>query len=118
VFDAAPGAAVNATLIDLGSRLRLIVAEVDAVPPDRPMPRLPVARAMWIPRPDFKRGCEAWILSGGAHHVSFSRAVTIAHLEDFAAMAGIELVHIGAGTEISALRNELRWNDAAYGMTR
>ena len=86
-------------MIDLGSRLRLIAAEVDAVPPDRPMPKLPVARAMWVPRPDFKRGCEAWILAGGAHHVSFSRAVTISHLEDFAAMAGIELIHIGAGTE-------------------
>jgi L-arabinose isomerase len=118
VFDAAPGLAVNATLIDLGSRFRLIAAEVDVVPPDRPMPKLPVARAMWIPRPDFKRGCEAWILAGGAHHVSFSRAVTFAHLEDFAAMTGIELVHIGAGTEMAALRNELRWNDAAYGMTR
>ena len=115
VFDAAPGLAVNATLIDLGSRLRLIVNEVDAVAPDRPMPNLPVARAMWIPRPDFKRGCEAWILAGGAHHVSFSRAVSIAHLEDFALMAGIELVHIGADTNLSALRNELRWNDAAYG---
>jgi len=117
VFDAAPGLAVNATLIDLGSRMRLIVNEVDAVPADHAMPNLPVARAMWIPRPDFKRGCEAWILAGGAHHVGFSRAVSIAHLEDFAAMAGIELVHIGADTNLSALRNELRWNDAAYGGT-
>jgi L-arabinose isomerase len=115
VFDAAPGLAVNATLIDLGSRLRLIVNEVDAVAPERPMPNLPVARAMWVPRPDFKRGCEAWILAGGAHHVSFSRAVSIAHLEDFAQMIGIELVHIGAETHLSALRNELRWNDAAFG---
>jgi L-arabinose isomerase len=115
VFDAAPGLAVNATMIDLGSRLRLIAAEVDAVPPDRPMPKLPVARAMWVPRPDFKRGCEAWILAGGAHHVSFSRAVTISHLEDFAAMAGIELIHIGAGTDLAALKNELRWNALSYG---
>jgi len=115
VFDAAPGLAVNATLVDLGSRMRLIVNEVDAVAPDHPMPNLPVARAMWVPRPDFKRGCEAWILAGGAHHVSFSRAVSIAHLEDFALMAGIELVHIGAETNLSALRNELRWNDASYG---
>jgi L-arabinose isomerase len=118
VFDAAPGLAVGATLIDLGSRLRLIVAELDVVPPDRPMPKLPVARAMWIPRPDFKRGCEAWILAGGAHHISFSRAVSISHLEDFAAMVGIELVHIGAGTDIAALKNELRWNDAAFGSRR
>jgi L-arabinose isomerase len=114
VFDAGPGLAVNATLIDLGSRLRLIAAEVDAVPPDRPMPRLPVARGMWVPRPDFKRGCEAWILAGGAHHVSHSRAVSFEHLEDFANMVGIELVHIGAETTMTGLRNELRWNDAAY----
>ena len=117
VFDAGPGLAVNATLIDLGSRLRLIVNEVDTVPPERPMPNLPVARAMWIPRPDFKRGCEGWILAGGAHHVSHSRAVSIAHLEDFASMAGIELVHIGADTSIPQLRKELRWNDAAFGPT-
>jgi L-arabinose isomerase len=115
VFDAGPGLAVNATMIDLGSRLRLIVNEVDTVPPERPMPNLPVARAMWIPRPDFKRGCEAWILAGGAHHVSHSRAVSIEHLEDFASMAGIELVHIGADTSIPQLRKELRWNDAAFG---
>jgi L-arabinose isomerase len=114
VFDAGPGLAVNATLIDLGSRLRLIAADVDAVPPDRPMPNLPVARGMWIPRPDFKRGCEAWILAGGAHHVSHSRAVSFAHLEDFANMVGIELVHIGAETTMAGLRNELRWNDVAY----
>ncbi|HET7503938.1 MAG TPA: L-arabinose isomerase [Kofleriaceae bacterium] len=118
VFDAAPGLAVNATLIDLGSRLRLIAAEVDAVAPDRPMPKLPVARAMWIPRPDFKRGCEAWILAGGAHHVSTSRAVSVAHLQELANMVGIELVHIGAHTEIAALRNELRWNDVAFGSLR
>jgi L-arabinose isomerase len=118
VFDAAPGPAVNATLIDLGSRLRLIVNEVDAIAPDRPMPRLPVARAMWIPRPDFKRGCEGWIRAGGAHHVSFSRAVTAAHLEDFAGMLGIEMVRIGADTDLRALRNELRWNDVAYASPR
>jgi L-arabinose isomerase len=118
VFDAAPGPAVNATMLDLGSRLRMIVAEVDAVPPDRPMPKLPVARAMWVPRPDFKRGCQAWILAGGGHHVSFSRAVTISHLEDFAAMAGIELIHIGEDTDLRALENELRWNDASYGNGR
>jgi L-arabinose isomerase len=114
VFDAAPGPAVNATLIDLGTRLRLIVNEVDAVAPDRPMPRLPVARAMWIPRPDFKRGCEGWILCGGAHHVSFSRAVTAANLEDFAGMLGIEMVRIGTDTDVRALKKELRWNDVAY----
>jgi len=114
VFEAGPGPAVNATLVDMGGRMRLIVNEVDAVKSDKPMPKLPVARALWIPRPDFRRGCEAWILSGGAHHTGFSRVVTAAHLEDFAAMAGLEFVFIGQGTDLRALKNELRWNDAAY----
>jgi L-arabinose isomerase len=114
VFSAATGAAVNATLIDMGGRMRLIVNEVDVVSPERSMPKLPVACAVWVPRPDFKRGCEGWILAGGAHHTSFSYDVTTEHLEDFAGMVGIEFIRIGAGTELASLRNELRWNDAAY----
>jgi L-arabinose isomerase len=118
VFDAAAGPAVNATLVDMGGRMRMIVNELDVVRPEKPMPKLPVARAVWSPRPDFKRSCEAWILAGGAHHAGFSRAVTAAHLEDFAAMVGLEFIHIGNGTEISALKNELRWNDLAYRLVR
>ncbi len=118
VFDAGTGPAVNATLVDMGGRMRMIVNEVDVVKPEQPMPRLPVARAVWSPRPDFKRGCEAWILAGGAHHTAFSRAVAAADLEDFAAMVGVEFVRIGAGTDLSALKSELRWNDAAYRLSR
>jgi len=114
VFEAAPGPASAATLVDMGGRMRLIVAELDVVKAPAPMPRLPVARAVWVPRPDFRRGCEAWILAGGAHHTSFGRAVAAGELEDLAAMAGLECVRIGAGTDLRALRNELRWNDAAY----
>jgi L-arabinose isomerase len=114
VFDGAPGPAVAATLADMGGRMRMIVAEVDAVAPDQPMPRLPVARAVWVPRPDLKRGCEAWILAGGGHHTAYSRALAAAHLEDLAAMAGLELVRIGHDTDLRALKNELRWNDVAY----
>jgi L-arabinose isomerase len=114
VFDAAPGPAVGATLVDMGGRMRMILSEVDVVKAEHPLTKLPVARAVWIPRPDFKRSCEAWILAGGAHHTSFSQALTAEHLRDFAAMAGIEFIRIGAGTEIPALENELRWNDAAY----
>jgi L-arabinose isomerase len=69
---------------------------------------------VWIPRPDFKKAAESWILAGGAHHTSFSQALTSDHLKDFAAMAGVEFVRIGAGTELSAVENELRWNDLAY----
>jgi L-arabinose isomerase len=114
VFDASPGPAVAATLVDMGGRMRMILSEVDVVKAEQPMPKLPVARAVWIPRPDFKRSCEAWILAGGAHHTSFSPALTADHLKDFAAMAGIEFIRIGTGTEIPALENELRWNDVAY----
>jgi L-arabinose isomerase len=98
----------------MGGRMRLIVNEVDVVKPEQSMPKLPVACAVWVPRPDFKRGCGGWILAGGAHHTSFSYNVTAAHLEDFAGMVGIELIRIGTGTDLAALRNELRWNDAAY----
>lgn len=114
IFEAAPGPAVNATLVDMGGRMRLIVNEVDVVPPPGRMPKLPVASAVWVPRPDFKKGCEGWILAGGAHHTAFSYGVTAEQLETFAGLAGIEFILIGKDTSLSALRNELRWNDAAY----
>jgi L-arabinose isomerase len=115
VFQAAAGPAIGATLVDMGGRMRLIGAEVDVVAPPAPMPRLPVAHAVWVPRPDFKRGCAAWILAGGAHHTSFAHGVSASQLADLAAMAGLEFIRIGQGTEIPALENELRWNDAAWG---
>ena len=97
VFNAPAGPALNATLIDLGSRFRLLVNEVTAV--DHPvLPKLPVARAVWECKPDFKTACAAWILAGGAHHTGFSYAVTAEMLEDFATIAGIEFVRIGEGT--------------------
>ncbi|WP_437738308.1 L-arabinose isomerase [Sorangium sp. So ce1335] len=114
VFDAGTGPAVNVAMIDMGGRVRVVASELEAVPPDEEMPKLPVARAVWIPKPNFKLACEAWILAGGAHHCAHSRAVTMEHVEDFATIAGVELVRIGEGTEIRALRNELRWNDLAY----
>jgi len=111
VFDAAPGPAVAASLVDMGGRLRLIVQEVDAIRVEHPMPKLPVARALWVPRPDFRRGCQAWLLAGGGHHTSWSQAVTAAELEDLAGMLGVEYVRIGQGTDLGALKNALRWND-------
>jgi L-arabinose isomerase len=47
VFNAPPGPAINASIIDLGNRFRLIVNEVDAVELLEPLPKLPVARAVW-----------------------------------------------------------------------
>ena len=113
VFDARPGPAVNATLVDVGGRMRLILAELDVVAPP-PMPRLPTARALWIPRPDFRRGIQAWLEAGGAHHAAFAQALTVDELADFGAMAGLEVIRIGEGLDLHALRNELRWNDLAF----
>lgn len=107
VFDAKAGMAIAATIIDKGDAFRLIVNEVEAVPLPHPMPRLPVARAIWKPLPDFKSALELWILAGGAHHTSFSYAATTEMLEDYARMAGIEVVVIGKETSVPLLRKEL-----------
>jgi L-arabinose isomerase len=114
VFTAKRGPAVNATLVDMGGRMRLIVAELDVVDPENAMPKLPTARALWIPRPDFKRGAQGWIEAGGAHHSAFCQAVTFEHWDDFGTMAGLEVIRLGADLDLRQLRNELRWNDAAY----
>ena len=118
VFTAAPGPAVGATLVDMGGRMRLIVHELDAIKAEHAMPKLPVARALWVPRPDLKRGAQAWLLAGGAHHTSFSQAVTADQLDDFAGLLGVECVRIGHDTNLAALKKELRWNEAAFRLAR
>lgn len=114
VFDTAAGRAVNASMVDLGGRFRLIVHEVDVVKPPQALPRLPVARAVWKARPDFRTGCAAWIYAGGAHHTSFSQSVTTEQLEDFADMLGIELAVIDAGTDLRSFRQNLRSSEIYY----
>jgi L-arabinose isomerase len=114
VFDVKPGPAINATLLDMGNRFRMIVNEVDVVQPDQPFSKLPVARAVWIPRPNLKVAAEAWILAGGAHHTGFSQTLSAEHLEDFAQMAGIEFVSIDKDTRPSEWKKELRWNEMYY----
>jgi L-arabinose isomerase len=114
VFDAPAGPALNASLIDLGNRFRLLVNEVDAIQPPHALPNLPVARAVWKCRPDFATACESWIHAGGAHHTGFSYTVTREHLEDFATIAGIECVVIGDKTEAGAFRQELRANEVYH----
>jgi L-arabinose isomerase len=114
VFDAPAGRALNASIIDLGNRFRLIVNEVDVVAPPQALPKLPVARAIWKCRPDFKTACGAWIRAGGAHHTAFSYSVTAENLRDFAEIAGVELVLIDADTRLPELEKELRWNEAYY----
>lgn len=113
VFDAPPGEALNASLVDLGNRFRLIINEVKAVEVPK-MPNLPVARAVWECKPDFKTACQAWILAGGAHHTGYSYAVTAEMLEDFATIAGIETVHINADTRLAQFKQDLRNNEVYY----
>ena len=86
--------------------------------PDQPLPRLPVARALWVPQPNLPTAAAAWILAGGAHHTSFAQAVTAEHMEDYAEMADIELLVIGDDTELSAFKKELRWNEVYYYLQR
>jgi L-arabinose isomerase len=114
VFTAPAGEALNASLIDLGNRFRLLVNEVDVVKPPKALPKLPVARAVWKCRPDFKTACAAWIYAGGAHHTGFSYAVKTEHLEDLAEIANLELVVIDKSTEIRSFKQELRNNELYY----
>lgn len=114
VFNAGQGPAINASIVDMGQRFRLLVNEVIAVNPVHSMPNLPVARVFWKPYPNMKTGCAAWILAGGAHHTCYSQNLTSAHMEDFAEMANIEYVLIDKHTELHRLKNELRWNESYY----
>ena len=114
VFSSSAGPAVVATIVDMGDRFRMIVNEVDVVSPEHPLPHLPVARTLWRPKPSLKVAAAAWIYAGGAHHTSFSQALSIDHLEDFAEIAQIELVRIDGDTELKQFRRELTWGDAAY----
>lgn len=114
VFNSAAGPALNASIIDMGNRFRLLVNEVQAVKPEHDLPKLPVARVLWKPYPDMHTGCAAWILAGGAHHTCYSQNLTAEHLQDFADIANIEAVHIGKNTTIPQFRNELRWNEMYY----
>jgi L-arabinose isomerase len=114
VFNVAGGPALNASIIDMGNRFRLLVNTVEAVAPEHDLPKLPVARVLWKPMPDMKTGCAAWIYAGGAHHTCYSQNLTAEHLEDFAEMAGIEYVLIDKNTDLLRLKNELRWSEMYY----
>ena len=114
VFDGRGGAALNASIIDMGSRFRLLVNEVEAVQPERAMPKLPVARVLWKPQPSLRDSAEAWIMAGGAHHTCFSYVVKTEHLLDWAEMAGIEAVVIDKQSSPLAIRQQLRLSDLAW----
>lgn len=114
VFDVDGGEALNASLIDMGNRFRLLVNEVQAVKPANTLPKLPVARVLWKPQPDFETACAAWILAGGAHHTAYSQNLTSEGLQDFAEIANIEFVLINKNTDLYNLKNELRWSEVYY----
>jgi L-arabinose isomerase len=118
VFDAKAGPAVNASVVEMGDRYRMVVNVVDAVPAEAPLPRLPVARALWRPRPELKTAAAAWIYAGGAHHTGFSLDLTAEHLADFAEMAGMEFLLVDGGTTVPQFKKELRWNDLYYRLAR
>ncbi len=114
VFDAAPGAAVVVGMCDLGDRFRLVANEIDVVPPDEPLPHLPVARAVWSPHPDLSTSAECWLTAGGPHHTVLSTQLTAEHLGDLAEMTGTELALIDAGSTTRRFTQELRWSQAYH----
>jgi L-arabinose isomerase len=118
VFDADPGPAVLAGLADMGDRFRLVANTATVIAPPQPLPKLPVARAVWEPDPDLSTSAECWITAGGPHHTAISTAVGAAEWTEFAEMAGVELALIGPDTTYSGFRDALRWNQAYYRLAR
>lgn len=118
VFDTPPGPGLNASLLDMGNRFRLLVNEVEVVPTPKPLPKLPVARAIWAPQPNLEIAAAAWIHAGGAHHTGFSQAVTTEMLEDFAAIADIEIAIIDAKTNVRDFQQQLRNNELYYALSK
>jgi L-arabinose isomerase len=114
VFTAPPGPGLLVGLADIGTRMRLVANEVDVIAPDAELPNLPVARAVWVPRPDLATAAGCWLMAGGPHHTCFTQALGVDAIDDLAEIAGIELVTIGADTTPSAMRHELRWNQTYY----
>jgi L-arabinose isomerase len=114
VFNVPAGPAINVSIMDMGSRFRMVVNEVDVVKTGSPLPKLPVARALWAPKPNLKVAAAAWIIAGGAHHTGFSQALSSTHMRDFAEIADIEFLLINDDTIITDFKNEIRWNETFY----
>src|SRR6267154_1952420 len=116
VFDTPAGGGLNASLVHMGNRFRLLVNEVEVVAPQKPLPKLPVARALWVCKPNLPVAAACWIYAGGAHHTGFSQAVTSEMLEDFAEMCGTELLIIDGDTNVREFKKELRSNEVYYAL--
>jgi L-arabinose isomerase len=118
IFSAATGPALNISPIDLGTRFRILVNEVDTVAPPEDMPKLPVAKALWEPRPNLEIAGAAWIHAGGAHHSVYTQGVTTQQIMDFAEIARVEVVVIDADTSIAGFKKDLRHNAVYYHLSQ
>ena len=114
VFNATEGEALNASVVDMGGRMRMVVNNVTTIKTEEELPNLPTARALWNVKPNLKEGAQAWILAGGAHHTCFSQNLSNEYLADYCDMVGIEIVTINEKTDINTLKNELRANSSFY----
>ena len=114
VFTSKTGPGIATSLIDLGTRFRLVIQEVDCKKNEKPMPKLPVATAFWTPKPDFYTGLEAWVLTGGAHHSSFSFDLSAEQMADWAAYMGVEAVVLDSSTTIRDLKRDLALGRLIY----
>ncbi|GIF20830.1 L-arabinose isomerase [Actinoplanes tereljensis] len=118
VFDAAPGPGVVIGLADLGDRFRFVANTIEVVPPDEPLPSLPVARAVWKPAPSLSTSAESWLTAGGPHHTVMTQAVGAETLRDFADMVRTELLLIDERTTPYEFADRIRWNSAYYRLSR
>ena len=118
VFTAHEGTGMAATIVDMGNRFRMIVNQVDCIKPEADLPKLPVARAYWTPQPDLKTAAHAWILAGGTHHTAFSFSLTREFFEDYAEIAGVEMLFIDNDTTISNFKHQIKLNDVYYMLNR
>jgi L-arabinose isomerase len=105
-------------MADMGDRFRLVANDIEVVPPLAPLPRLPVARAVWRPAPDLATSTESWLTAGGPHHTVLSTALTSEHLWNLAEMTGTELALIDEQTTVRRFVQELRWNAAYHRLAR
>jgi L-arabinose isomerase len=107
-----------AGLVDAGDRFRLVANEIEVVPPDEPLPNLPVARAVWKPTPSLTTSAELWLTAGGRHHTVLTGEVGPETLRDFADMTRTELLMIDRDSTPAAFADRIRWNQAYYRLAR
>lgn len=113
VFTSKQGSGIAATIVDMGGRFRLIAADVECIK-SKPLPKLPVASALWIPQPNFEVGAAAWLIAGGTHHSAFSYDITPEYWEDYAEIADIEMLHISKDTTLESFKRDVRINEIYY----